>query len=96
VKENTTVGNLVLVHIASNATNGHLLKGRLEAEGIPVLSKGEGDGPYRLGPLYLWVREEHEVQARLVIAEVEGGGLTLTEGEDPADEEETRTTPETG
>jgi hypothetical protein len=88
------VGKLVLVHIAPNATDGHLLQGRLEAEGIPVLSKGEGDGPYRIGPLYLWVREEHEVQARLVIAEVKGGGLTLSEDEDPA-EEETRTTPET-
>jgi Putative prokaryotic signal transducing protein len=79
--QNRSVGKLVLVHSAANATEGHLLRGRLEAEGIPVLTKGEGDGPYRMGPLYLWVPEEHEIQARLVLAEVTGGGLAIDEDE---------------
>ena len=73
------MGRLVLVHAAANATEGHLLQGRLQAEGIPVLAKGEGDGPYRMGPVYLWVREEHEVQARLILAEALGGGLAINE-----------------
>jgi hypothetical protein len=81
VVQNRSVGKLVLVHSAANATEGHLLQGRLEAEGIPVLAKGEGDGPYRMGPLYLWVTEEHEVQARLVLAEAMGGGLAIDENE---------------
>jgi hypothetical protein len=44
-----------------------------------VLAKGEGDGPYRMGPVYLWVTEEHEVQARLMLAEALGGGLAINE-----------------
>jgi Putative prokaryotic signal transducing protein len=83
------VGRLVLIRAVSNATEGHLLQGRLEAEGIPVLAKGEGDGPYRMGPLYLWVNEEHEVQARLIVAEVEGGTLTIDESDELPEEGET-------
>lgn len=85
------MGKPILVHTAPNATEGHLLAGRLEAEGIPVLLKGEGDGPYRMGPLSLWVAEEHEVHAQLVLAEVESGGLALEEDADVEGE-----TPETG
>jgi len=73
---------LVLVHVAGTATEGHLLRGRLETEDIPVFTKGEGDGPYRLGPMYLWVPEEYEVQARLVLAAVTDGTLALDEEED--------------
>jgi hypothetical protein len=42
-------------------------RARLEADGIPVLMKGEGDGPYRMGPVYLFVPEGLIVQARLVL-----------------------------
>lgn len=77
---------LVRVHVAPDAVQGHLLKGRLEFEGIPVFVKGEGDGPYRLGPMYLWVAEEHEIQALLVLAEVLGGGAALPEDQDPPGE----------
>jgi hypothetical protein len=83
------VGRLVLIGTLPNATEGHLLRGRLEAEGIPVLAKGEGDGPYRMGPLYLWVNEEHEVQARLIVAEVEGGTLAIDESDELPEEGET-------
>ena len=61
----------------------------MEAEGIPVLVKGEGDGPYRFGPLYLWVHEENEIQARLILAEVDGGSLTIDENDDLPGEDET-------
>lgn len=76
------MARLVLVHSAPTASEGHIIRGRLESEGIPVLSKGEGDGPYRLGPMYLWVPEEVEVQARLVLGEILGGALALAEDED--------------
>jgi len=65
-----------------------LVKSRLESEDIPVFTKGELDGPYRIGPVYLWVPETFEVQARLVLAEALGGGLELPEDEDVVLEEE--------
>ncbi len=55
------------VFTAASAMEGYLAKGRLEAEGIPVLAKGEAEGPYRVGPLHLWVPAAFEVQARLVL-----------------------------
>ena len=58
---------LVQVYAAASVTDGYLVKGRLEAEGIPVLIKGEGEGPYRVGPAYLWVPGSLEVQARLIL-----------------------------
>ena len=32
-----------------------------------VLVKGDGEGPYRAGPVYLFVPREHEATAREVI-----------------------------
>jgi Putative prokaryotic signal transducing protein len=58
---------LVQVYATGSLSDGLLIKGRLEAEGIPVLLKGEGEGPYRVGPVYLWVPNGLEVQARLVL-----------------------------
>lgn len=78
---------LVLIHTSPTATEGHLVRGRLEAEGIPVFIKGEGDGPYRLGPMYLWVTEEFEVQARLVLAELAGGRFTIDDDADVGEED---------
>ncbi|MFM8943951.1 MAG: putative signal transducing protein [Actinomycetota bacterium] len=46
-------------------------RARLEDEGIPVLMKGEGDGPYRMGPVHLLVPEGLIVQARLVLEDVD-------------------------
>lgn len=72
---------LVPIHTAPSVTEGLLLKGRLESEGIPVFTKGEIEGPYRFGPIYLWVPADLEVQARLVLAEVLGGGMALEDEE---------------
>lgn len=63
-------GKLVLVRSYGSVPQGFLARGRLEAEGIPVLSKG-GDGPYRMGPVLLFVPEGLEVQARLVLDTIE-------------------------
>jgi hypothetical protein len=82
------MGKLVLIRTVSNSTEGHLLRGRLEAEGIPVLVKGEGDGPYRMGPLYLWINEENEIRAQLILAELETGSLAITEGDELPEEGE--------
>lgn len=46
---------LVLVYSTASISDGHLARGRLEAEGIPVLSKGMDEGPYRMGPVFLYV-----------------------------------------
>jgi hypothetical protein len=86
--QNCEMARLVMLYAASNAVEGELLRGRLEAEGIPVLAKGEADGPYRVGPLYLWVSEEHEIQARLVLAEVDSGSLAIDEDEGESMEDE--------
>jgi len=59
----------VLVWSTPSVPEGEVAKARLEAEGIPVLLKGEGEGPYRMGPVYLYVPAELEVQARLALAE---------------------------
>ena len=58
------------------------MKGRLEADGIPVMLKGEGDGPYRMGAVYLWVPKEFEAQARTLIDAVESGAFALDEAAD--------------
>ena len=57
---------------------GELMKGRLEAEGISVMMKGEGEGPYRTGPVYLWVPEDEE-RARAVVDAVDSGAFAVTD-----------------
>lgn len=57
----------MLVFSTASVMEGYLAKGRLEAEGIPVLLKGEAEGPYRMGPMHLWVPAAYEIQARLVL-----------------------------
>ena len=69
-------GRLVRVLTTVTVTEGLLARGILEAEGVPVLTKGEGEGPYRMGPVQLWVPEEFEVQARLVLEGLPRGGET--------------------
>jgi Putative prokaryotic signal transducing protein len=66
-------GRLVLVFSSSSIPEGLLAKGLLESEGISVFVKGESEGPYRMGPVYLFVPEEVEVQARLALAEAASG-----------------------
>jgi hypothetical protein len=81
----TPSGRLVRVFTAPTIPEGLLLKGILESDGIPTVVKGESEGPYRLGPMDLWVPEELEVQARLLLeAAAEGAADSL----DPNDLDE--------
>lgn len=74
-------GELVLVYSTPSLTDGYLARGRLEAEGIPVIVKGEGEGPYRMGPAHLYVPEELEVQARMILERIaEGSGGVPEDG----------------
>jgi Putative prokaryotic signal transducing protein len=69
----------VRVYASGNPINGQLTKGRLEAEGIVVMMKGEGEGPYRTGPVYLWVSPEDASHARDVIEAIAAGAYTVTD-----------------
>ena len=59
--------DLALVLTTSSIFEGEIAKSRLEDEGIPVLLKGGGGDPYRIGPVHLFVPADLEVQARLVL-----------------------------
>jgi hypothetical protein len=65
----TGVSERRFVHVWStgSAPEGELARARLEAEGIPVLVKGEAFGPYRTGTVDLWVPTDLETQARLIL-----------------------------
>ena len=69
------MADLVRVWATGDAFEGELLRGRLEAEGVPVLLKGDGEGPYRAGPVYLFVPAEHEGEARAVLDAVASGAF---------------------
>ena len=75
-------GNLVLVDSTRSITDGYLVRGRLEADGIPVVVKGEGEGPYRMGPVHILVPVEFEVQALMIIEEIRSGRMGIADGED--------------
>ena len=62
-------GDFVLAWSTGSVPEGEIARARLEAEGIPVLVKGEGEGPYRMGPVHLWVPAEHQVRARAILDE---------------------------
>jgi hypothetical protein len=59
---------LVRVLTTSSVPESEIARGLLEDEGIPVLLKGEGEGPYRIGPVHLFVPAWLEVRARLILA----------------------------
>jgi hypothetical protein len=75
---------LVRIYETADPIRGILVRGLLEAEGIEVLAKGEGSGPYRMGPVILFVPEDASDRARELIAASEAGWLTLQPGEDLA------------
>jgi hypothetical protein len=58
---------LVRVHVGSSIMEGEIVKARLEAEGLPALLRGEGTGPYRMGPVEVWVPADMELHARIVL-----------------------------
>lgn len=81
--------DLVRVLTTPSIPEGEIAKARLEDEGIPVLLKGEGTGPYRMGPVHLFVPAAFEVQAGLVLSatfedaeEDLGDGAEDTAGDD--------------
>ncbi len=80
-----TSGRLSLVLTATSLPAGRVAKGLLESQGIPVFVKGESEGPYRVGPMYLLVPEEYEAEARALLLEAESGLTQDTEpdGADP-------------
>jgi hypothetical protein len=68
---------LVRVYASADPIMGLLMQGRLEAEGIQVMTKGDGQGPYRAGPLYLWVQAADEAEARAVVDAMESGAFEV-------------------
>jgi hypothetical protein len=71
--------DVVKIYATPDAIDGQLMRGRLEAEGISVMMKGEGEGPYRVGPAYLWVSAEDEVRGRAVVDAVSSGAFAIAE-----------------
>ncbi len=77
--------DLTRVYATTDQFAGELMRGRLEAEGIQVLLKGEIEGPYPSGPVYLWVAASDEARARAVIDAVGSGAFAVTD-DDPVDQ----------
>ena len=77
---------LVRVFETIDPVRGILVRGLLEAEGLDVLAKGEGSGPYRMGPVILFVPETSSDRAAELIAAAEEGSLALAPGEDLSEE----------
>jgi hypothetical protein len=75
---------LVHVYETADPIRGLLVRGLLEAEGIEVLAKGEGSGPYRVGPVILFVPDDESGRAEELIAASEEGSLALEPGEELA------------
>ena len=73
------MSDLVRIYASSDSFAGELMRGRLEAEGISVMMKGEGEGPYRAGPVYLWVSAGDETRARAVVDAVNSGAFAVSE-----------------
>jgi hypothetical protein len=71
---------MVLVFSTASIPEGLLVKGLLESEDIPVAMKGESEGPYRMGPVYLWVPEALETQARLIIEDASSTNRSEADG----------------
>ena len=77
---------LVRIYETADPIRGLLVRGLLEAEGIDVLAKGEGSGPYRMGPVILFVPDDASDRAKELITASEEGSLELDSGEDLAAE----------
>ncbi len=68
---------LVRVYESSDPVRGLLARGLLESDGIDVLAKGEGSGPYRMGPVILFVPDADADRAQELLAASEAGALAL-------------------
>jgi hypothetical protein len=78
---------LVRVFETRDPVRGLLVRGLLEAEGLDVLAKGEGSGPYRMGPVILFVPDDVSGRAIELIEAAEDGSLALESGEVPSEDE---------
>jgi hypothetical protein len=78
---------LVRVFETRDPVRGLLVRGLLEAEGIDVLAKGEGSGPYRMGPVILFVPDDVSGRAIELIQAAEDGSLALTPDDVPSEDE---------
>jgi len=87
--------DFVSVFWTQSWVEGEIAKGRLEAEGIPVDFKGEGQGPYPTGPAELLVPSSFEAQARRILKEIQSGSNEVPDGrEDDIRREPRREQPE--
>jgi hypothetical protein len=75
------VVKLVQVYESIDPIRGELVRGLLESDGIHVLAKGEGTGPYRMGPVILFVDEDDAERAGQLLAASERGSLALGDEE---------------
>lgn len=75
---------LVRVYETLDPVRGLLVRGLLEAERIDVLAKGEGAGPYRMGPVILFVPDDARDRAEELISASEEGSLALGPGDELA------------
>ncbi|MEO8293604.1 MAG: hypothetical protein ABI635_10785 [Actinomycetota bacterium] len=73
---------LVRVHTGSSIMEGEIVKARLEADGVPALLRGEGTGPYRMGPVEVWVPADMEMHAHIVLDDGAGGIVEAADAED--------------
>jgi hypothetical protein len=78
---------LVRVFETRDPVRGLLVRGLLEAEGLDVLAKGEGSGPYRMGPVILFVPDDMSGRAIELIEAIEDGSLALAPDEVPSEDE---------
>jgi hypothetical protein len=67
----------VRVFQTQSAVEAEIVRGRLEAEGIPVDLKGDQDAPYPVGPAELWVPSGFEAQARTVLEHIKSGAFEV-------------------
>jgi Putative prokaryotic signal transducing protein len=73
------MGDLVRVWASNDKVEAALIRGRLELEDIPVLVKGDGEGPYRAGSVYLFVPAEDEERATALIDAVRSGAFAIND-----------------
>ena len=72
---------LVRIYETIDPIRGLLVRGLLEADGIEVLAKGEGSGPYRMGPVILFVPTDDADRATELVRASEEGALALSADE---------------
>ena len=65
------------VLLTQSSVGAEIVRGRLEAEGIPVDLKSDQDAPYPTGPAELWVPSSFEARARAILERIESGAFEV-------------------